>query len=79
MPAYQQVHAELTRLGWSPQFVTVKMSGDGLSDIVMLVMHAHMAASYSVAPSRSAIRLPDGMPQRHHAAITVPDLPEGAL
>jgi len=56
VPAYQQVHAELTRLGWIPQFVTVKMSGEGLTDIIMLVMHAHMAASYSVTLSTNVKR-----------------------
>jgi hypothetical protein len=56
VPAFQAVYAELTKLGWLPQFVTVKTSGDSLSDIVMLVLHAHMAASYSVALSNNVRR-----------------------
>jgi predicted nucleic acid-binding protein len=54
--AYQQLHAELTKLGWRPQFVTVKTSGDSLSDIILLVLHAHMAASYSVTLSTNVTR-----------------------
>ena len=76
--AYQHQYSEFTKVGWVPQFATVKASGHGLIDM-MLLIQTPMAESPSVAPSRSAIRLADGMPRRHHAAITVPDLREGAL
>ena len=56
LPAYQQLFAELTKLGWIPKFVTVKVSGDSLTDIIILVLNAHQDASYSIVLSRNVTR-----------------------
>ena len=51
--AHQPLYARIAKLGWIQQFVTVEASRDSLSDIFLLVLHAHMAALCSVVlPTR---------------------------
>ena len=51
LTAYQQLYAELTKLGWIPQFVTVKNSGNALTDVIQLVLHAHQDACAHARPN----------------------------
>ena len=54
--AFQKVHGDLRRLGWLPQFVTMKSSGDSFADVLMLYKNAHLAAEFSVILSRNVTR-----------------------
>lgn len=66
--AYQQLHAELTNLGWLPQFVTVKTTGDNLSDTILMVMLAFMSVNSSkksFRPKRKSSRAGRGCSSQH--------------